>query len=113
LVARSKLLGAAAVLLLSVGAAAAAPAVSRQDLNVRSGPGTGYGVVGVIQAGATVDVGACQGSWCQVAFDGGSGYANRSYLQMANAPSAGLWCRRRPMIRTTTITTMATATVRA
>lgn len=79
MMAKAKLLGAAAVLLLSVGAAAAAPAVSRQDLNVRSGPGTGYGVVGVIQAGATVEVGACQGSWCQVAFDGGSGYANRSY----------------------------------
>ena len=54
---KTKLLGAAAVLLLSVGAAAAAPAVSRADLNVRSGPGTEYGVVGVIQAGETVDVG--------------------------------------------------------
>lgn len=87
---KTRLLGAAAVLLLSAGAAGAAPAVSRQDLNVRSGPGTQYGVVGVIQAGATVDVGGCQGSWCQVEFDGGTGYANRSYLQMANAPSAGV-----------------------
>ena len=77
-------------LLLSVGAAAAAPAVSRADLNVRSGPGTGYGVVGVIQAGETVDVGGCQGNWCQVSFDGGTGFANRSYLQMAGAPSAGV-----------------------
>ena len=109
---KAKLLGAAAVLLLSVGAAAAPPAVSRQDLNIRSGPGTGYGVVGVIQAGATVDVVACQGSWCQIAFDGGSGYANRSYLQMANR-APGSWCRRRPMIGTNTITTMAKATVRA
>ena len=87
---KTKLLGAAAVLLLSVGAAAAAPAISRADLNVRSGPGTGYGVVGVIQAGETVEVGGCQGSWCQVAFGGGSGYASRSYLQMAGAPSAGV-----------------------
>ena len=87
---KTKLLGAAAALLFSAGAAAAAPAVSRQDLNVRSGPGTQYGVVGVIQAGATVDVGGCQGSWCQVEFDGGTGYANRSYLQMASAPSTGV-----------------------
>ena len=87
---KTKLLGAAAVLLLSAGAAGAAPAVSRQDLNVRSGPGTQYGVVGVIQAGATVDVGGCQGSWCQVEFDGGTGYANRSYLQLANTPSVGV-----------------------
>jgi len=87
---KTKLFGAAAVLLFSAGVAAAAPAVSRQDLNVRSGPGTQYGVVGVIQAGATVDVGGCQGSWCQVEFDGGTGYANRSYLQMASAPSTGV-----------------------
>ena len=87
---KTKLLGAAAVLLLSAGAAAAAPAVSRADLNVRSGPGTEYGVVGVIQAGETVDVGGCKAAWCQVAFEGGTGYANRSYLQMAGAPSAGV-----------------------
>src|SRR5262245_60193460 len=88
---KTKLLGAAAALLLSAGAAAATPAVSRSDLNVRSGPGTEYGVVGVIQAGQTVDVAGCTGSWCQVAFDGGSGFASRSYLQMAaGAPSVGV-----------------------
>jgi uncharacterized protein YraI len=87
---KTKLLGAAAALLLGAGAAGAAPAMSRSDLNVRSGPGTGYGVVGVIQAGQTVDVAGCDGGWCQVAFDGGSGFANRSYLQMAGAPSAGV-----------------------
>jgi uncharacterized protein YraI len=88
---KTKLLGAAAVLLLSAGAATAVPAISRSDLNVRSGPGTGYGVVGVIRSGETVDVGRCDGAWCQVAFDGGSGYANRSYLQMAaGTPSAGV-----------------------
>ena len=88
---KTKLLGAAAVLLLSAGAAAAMPAVSRSDLNVRSGPGTEHGVVGVIQAGETVDVANCNGAWCQVAFEGGTGYANRSYLQIAaGAPSAGV-----------------------
>ena len=81
---------AAAAALVFLPATQAAPGVVTSNVNVRSGPGTGYGVVGVIQAGATVDVVACQGSWCQIAFDGGSGYANRSYLQMANAPSAGV-----------------------
>ena len=111
---KTKLLGAGAALLLSVGAAAAAPASLAPDLNVRSGPGTEYGVVGVIRAGETVDVGGCQGSWCQVAFDGGTGYASRSYLQMAGAPSAGVVVQA-PDLRSamTTITTMATATVRA
>ena len=111
---KTKLLGAAAVLLLSAGAAAAAPAVSRSDLNVRSGPGTEYGVVGVIQAGETVDVASCNGAWCQVAFEGGTGYANRSYLQIGRARRApASWCRRRPTIRMTTNTTTATATARA
>lgn len=88
---KTKLLYAGAALLLSAGAAAAAPAVSRADLNVRSGPGTEYAVVGVIQAGQTVDVAGCSGSWCQVAFDGGSGFASRSYLQMAaGAPGVGV-----------------------
>jgi Bacterial SH3 domain len=88
---KTKLLGAAAILLLSAGAAAAVPAVARSDLNVRSGPGTEYGVVGVIQSGETVDLGRCIGSWCRVAFGGGSGYANRSFLQIAaGAPGAGV-----------------------
>jgi len=87
---KTKLLGAAAVLLLSAGVAGAVPAVSRTDLNVRSGPGTGFGVVGVLQSGEPVDVVGCGGSWCQVEFGGGSGYASRSYLQIASVPSAGV-----------------------
>lgn len=88
---RTKLLGAGAALLLGAGTALAAPAVSRSDLNVRSGPGTEHSVVGVIQAGETVDVMGRNGSWCQVEFDGGSGFASCSYLQMASgAPNAGV-----------------------
>src|ERR1044072_7502039 len=79
---RNKLLGAGAALLLSTGAALAVPATAQNDLNVRSGPGTQYPVVGSIQGGETVDVGGCTGSWCQVSFSGGSGYASRSYLAM-------------------------------
>jgi uncharacterized protein YraI len=85
------LLASGAALLLSAGVAAAAPASVRTDLNVRSGPGTQYPVVGSIPAGETVDVGSCTGSWCQVSFSGGSGFANRSYLAMADgAPSVGV-----------------------
>ena len=50
-----------AALGLSTGIAAAAPAVTETDLNMRSGPGTGYGVVTVIPDGATVDVAGCSG----------------------------------------------------
>ncbi len=79
---RTKLLGAGAALLLSTGAALAVPATAQTDLNVRSGPGTQYPVVGSIQGGETVDVGRCTGSWCRVSFGGGSGFASRSHLAM-------------------------------
>ena len=79
---KTKLLGAGAALLLSTGAALAVPATAQTDLNVRSGPGTQYQVVGSIQDGETVDVGSCTGSWCRVSFSGGSGYASRRYLAM-------------------------------
>jgi uncharacterized protein YraI len=76
---------AAAVLSLTATTALARPAVSEADLNVRSGPGTGYRVVGVIPEGATVDAGGCSGSWCQVTFAGGSGWASANYLQFGGA----------------------------
>jgi uncharacterized protein YraI len=78
---RTRLLGAGSALLLTAGAAAAAPAVVSTDLNMRSGPGTQYGVIGTIPGGATVDVDGCTGSWCAVNFNGRSGYASASYLQ--------------------------------
>ena len=46
---------ASGALLLSAGAAAAAPATVQSDLNVRSGPGAQYQVVGTVQGGETVD----------------------------------------------------------
>lgn len=88
---KKTLLASGAALLLSASVAAAAPATARADLNVRSGPGAQYPVVGSIQTGETVDVGGCTGSWCQVSFSGGSGFANRSYLAMAGGgPGVGV-----------------------
>ncbi|MCS0504552.1 SH3 domain-containing protein [Ancylobacter mangrovi] len=72
---RSMLL-ALGLLLAGTAAAAARPAVATADLNVRSGPGTRYRVVGVLQAGQQVDAGSCSGGWCRV----GGGYASSSYL---------------------------------
>jgi Bacterial SH3 domain/Pentapeptide repeats (8 copies) len=80
---RNTLLSCAAALTLSAGAAAAAPAVVQSDLNIRSGPGAQYPVVGAVPSGETVDVGGCVRSWCQVSFRGGTGYANLNYLATA------------------------------
>ena len=75
-----RLTAVAAVLGLSTGLAAASPAISETDLNMRTGPGTEYGVVTVIPGGATVDVAGCGGGWCDVAWAGYSGYASAGYL---------------------------------
>jgi uncharacterized protein YraI len=82
------LLGAASAVVLSAGAANATPATADTSLNVRSGPGTQYAVVGAIPAGETVDVGRCTGSWCQVSFSGGTGFASRSHLAMGEGGAA-------------------------
>ena len=86
---KTKLLAAGAALLLSAGSAMAVPATAETDLNVRSGPGTQFPVIGTLSNGEAVDVDGCTGSWCQVSFGGGTGYANRSYLAMGGAVAPG------------------------
>jgi uncharacterized protein YraI len=81
------LLGAAAVLALSTGLAAAVPAEVQRTGHVRSGPGTGHPVVATLPAGTVVDVGRCT-SWCRVAFEGGEGYMARSLLALGGTPPA-------------------------
>ena len=78
----------AAALALSTGLAAAAPAVAETDLNVRSGPGVDFDVIGVIPAGAVANVRGCRGSWCRVNFGGMPGFASRDYLALGG-PAVG------------------------
>lgn len=67
-------------LLATVGTALAAPAVATGNVNVRTGPGTGYGVVDTLRRGEPVDVRQCQGSWCYVQKSGPDGWVSSSYL---------------------------------
>jgi uncharacterized protein YgiM (DUF1202 family) len=85
---RKHLMLAAGLLLAATGTAAAAPAVVTNDLNLRSGPSTGYRVVNVMPAGATVDVIDCSGNWCRVAWGGTEGYASLNYLGLGEAAYA-------------------------
>ncbi len=80
-----RLLLGAGLLALSAGAAAAAPAVVASSVNLRDGPGTQFAVIGVLPAGATVDVNGCGAVWCQVAFAGEEGYASRAFLDLGTA----------------------------
>jgi uncharacterized protein YraI len=78
---RSALAGAGLVA-VSAGAALAYPATVTADLNLRSGPGVGYGVVATMPAGAQVDVQQClDNGWCELAFAGAVGYASGNYLE--------------------------------
>lgn len=61
-------------------AAMAAPAVATGNVNVRSGPGTGYTVVDTLRRGERVDVQQCRGSWCYVEKRGSNGWVSSNYL---------------------------------
>lgn len=72
---------ATTALLLSAGIASAATVTN--DLNLRRAPGTRYGVIDTLPAGADVNVIGCTGNWCRVDWQGEVGYASASYLGVA------------------------------
>jgi hypothetical protein len=61
------------------------------DLNLRSGAGTGYGVVRVMPSGSRVTVRAASGgnAWVAVSFSGYSGWAHTSYMKVVSTPGGG------------------------
>jgi uncharacterized protein YraI len=75
---------AAAIAIVAASGAAFAQtsATATTDLNVRAGPGPQYEVIGFIGASKQATVEGClEGSlWCQVSFEGGSGWAYSDYL---------------------------------
>jgi hypothetical protein len=65
---------AVALWALSMPYATAAPALAETNVNLRAGPGTTYNVITTISGGAAIDVIGCSGQWCQVTWQGQSGY---------------------------------------
>jgi SH3-like domain-containing protein len=65
---------AAALTALPLHFAAASPAVVTANVNLRAGPGTANPAITTIPAGAPIDVAGCEGQWCQVTFQGQSGF---------------------------------------
>lgn len=55
-------------------------AIVTTNLNMRSGPGTRYRVIHVLQNGERVEVVRCQANWCFVNARVESGWASRNYL---------------------------------
>ncbi len=74
---------AAAVMFIPV-AASAAPAIATTTVNVRSGPGTSYGVIDTLSRGESVDVLGCRTGWCYVQKSGPDGYVSSSYLRRSS-----------------------------
>jgi uncharacterized protein YraI len=56
-------------------AARARSAAVIASVNLRSGPGTDQDVITTIPAGSTIRVTSCSGEWCEVTWNGQSGYA--------------------------------------
>lgn len=71
---------AAAAIVGSTIAALAAPAYATATVNVRTGPGTGYGAIDTLRPGESVDIDYCRGSWCFVNKSGPDGWVSASYL---------------------------------
>src|SRR5688572_18806106 len=49
-------------------------------VNLRAGPGTGYGVITTAPPGAWVSVRNCAGSWCNVNYRGINGWMSAGYI---------------------------------
>lgn len=71
----------AAVLVLIPAAASAASAIATSAVNVRSGPGTSYGIVDTLRAGEEVEVLGCRSGWCYTEKSGPDGYVSAAYLR--------------------------------
>jgi hypothetical protein len=71
---------AALALLATTATAFAAPAFATGNVNVRSGPGTGYSRVDTLRRGEQVDVLECRGSWCFIEKRGPDGWVSANYL---------------------------------
>lgn len=74
----------AAVFLLSglllPASALAAQAYVTGNVNVRSGPGTGYARLATLPAGARVNIRTCRGNWCNISRARLRGWVSANYL---------------------------------
>lgn len=57
-------------------------------LRVRSGAGTGYGVIGILSFGTSVTVESMADGWAKIRFNGQTAYCSAAYLQAAGSSVA-------------------------
>ena len=68
---------------LSTTYAAASPAYVASNVNMRSGPGTTNEIVTRIPGGSLVEANNCSNGWCEVSWQGKSGFAIQTSLDMS------------------------------
>ncbi|HEV7345899.1 MAG TPA: SH3 domain-containing protein [Devosia sp.] len=76
-------------IMATTATAFAAPAFATGNVNVRSGPGTGYNRVDTLRRGEHVDVQQCRGSWCYVEKRGPDGWVSANYLSRGGHHGGG------------------------
>jgi len=99
-------------ILLATSAYAETSVTAATDLNLRSGPGVAYEIIGVIPSAQPVTVDGCleEANWCRVAYDGTDGWASSDYLT-AMVPQPIHTNRERLAVQTVTYEKSADATV--
>ena len=79
---------AGAALLAGATSALAIEAQSTTELNVRTGPGTSYGVLDALTRGEVVSIRECtDDNWCYVEHDGPDGWVSARYLEAVPEPT--------------------------
>lgn len=71
------------------GGGGGANAVATASLNVRTGPGTRYPVVHVLQSGERVRISRCSGGWCFTESRGRNGWASENFLRRIGGGGGG------------------------
>jgi uncharacterized protein YraI len=74
-----------------VRAGRARSAAVSATVNLRSGPGTDQEIITTIPAGSAVRVTSCSGEWCEVTWNGRSGYAIARNLSIGAPRQAGAY----------------------
>ncbi len=100
------LISAIALAAVAPTLASSAEAIAATDLNIRSGPGPQFNVVGVIPSGMQTGVDGCLAelSWCKVMYDGVEGWSYSDYLAVGVEEQAVVLTTRPATVDIKTIT---------
>lgn len=81
--------------LMPAAAALAKPAYVPSTVNLRAAAGTDKEILGKIPSGSLIDVGDCSGGWCAVTWQGKSGFAIETAIDLSGRVPSRQTARRR------------------